>query len=79
MAGPSIAEAVSAHLAPFLGAFNAKVWVKTVAERKLGKAEDSLSWLDVADLSQGLLPALTTFMGRVAAEELVQKIQREVR
>jgi uncharacterized membrane protein len=79
MAEPLIAAAVASHLAPFLGAFNAKIWVKTVAERKLGKSAETLSRLDVAALSQGLLPALTTFMGRVAAEELVQKIQREVR
>ncbi len=79
MAGPLVAQAVAAYLAPFLGAFNAKIWVKTVAEKKLGKSADMLSGADVAALSQGLLPALTTFMGRVAAEELVQKIQREVR
>ncbi len=79
MAGPLIAQAVAAYLAPFLGAFNAKIWVKTVAEKKLGKTAEALSAIDVAALSQGLLPALTTFMGRVAAEELVQKIQREVR
>ena len=79
MAASSIAEAVAAHLAPFLGAFNAKIWIKTVAEKKLGKSVETLSRLDVAALSQGLQSALTTFMGRVAAEELVQKIQREVR
>jgi hypothetical protein len=79
MAASSIAEAVAAHLAPFLGAFNAKIWIKTVAEKKLGKSVETLSRLDVVALSQGLQSALSTFMGRVAAEELVQKIQREVR
>jgi len=79
MAASSIAEAVASHLAPFLGAFNAKIWIRTVAEKKLGKSVETLSRLDVVALSQGLQSALSTFMGRVAAEELVQKIQREVR
>ena len=79
MAASSIAEAVASNLAPFLGAFNAKIWIRTVAEKKLGKSVETLSRLDVVALSQGLQSALSTFMGRVAAEELVQKIQREVR
>ena len=79
MAASSIAEAVASHLAPFLGAFNAKIWIRTVAEKKLGKSVETLSRLDVVALSQGLQSALSTFMGRVVAEELVQKIQREVR
>ena len=79
MAASSIAEVVASHLVPFLGAFNAKIWIRTVAEKKLGKSVETLSRLDVVALSQGLQSALSTFMGRVAAEELVQKIQREVR
>lgn len=75
----SISEQVSERLAPYLGPFNAEVWVKTVSERKLGRPVDELTAADVAALLDGLRPSLNTFMGRSAAGDLLQQIGREVR
>lgn len=75
----SISEQVSERLAPYLGPFNAEVWVKTVSERKLGRPVEQLTPADVAALLDGLRPSLNTFMGRSAAGELLQQIGREVR
>lgn len=79
MVPSSISQQVSERLAPYLGAFNAEVWVKTVSERKLGRAAEQLTAADVAALLDGLRPSLNTFMGRSAAGELLQQIGREVR
>lgn len=76
---PSIAEQVAERLAPFLGSFNAEIWVKTVAERKVGIAVDQLTPANLGALLEGLRPSLNTFMGRSAADELLQRIEREVR
>jgi len=76
---PSISEQVSERLAPYLGPFNAEVWVKTVSERKLGRPVEHLTAADVTALLDGLRPSLNTFMGRTAAGELLQQIGREVR
>jgi len=80
MEGPpsSTYERLSERLAPYLGRFNAQVWVKVVAERELGLSADSLSGGDVQAVIEGLRPALNTFMGREAAEELLDRIGREV-
>ena len=74
----SISEQVKQRLAPYLGEFNAEVWVKTVAERKLGVTVDHLTSEHLAPLVEGLRPSLNTFMGRAAAEQLLKKIGREV-
>jgi hypothetical protein len=75
---PSIAEEVASRLAPYLGAINAKVRVKTVAEKKLGTSADALSVADVAPLMEGIRPALGMLLGHEAAGELIHKIEREV-
>jgi len=75
----SISEEVAARLAPYLGDFNAQVWVKTVAKRDLSLAPEELTASDVPTLLNGLRPSLNTFIGRTAADELLQKILREVR
>ncbi len=74
----SISEQVTERLAPFLGDFNAEVWVKTVAERKLGVPADGLTAAHLPPLVEGLRPSLNTFMGRAAADQLLKKITREV-
>lgn len=74
----TIAEQVSERLAPYLGPFNAEIWVKTVAERKLSLAPGELAAGHLEALVEGLRPSLNTFMGRAAAEDLIEKIQREV-
>lgn len=69
---------ITRRLAPFLGAFNAQVWVKTVAERKLGLAPEDLGQEHLEALMEGLRPSLNTFMGRAAVEDLLRQIGREV-
>jgi len=78
-APPSISEQVAERLAPYLGEFNAQVWVKVVAQRNLGIEPEDLSAEDLAPLLDGLRPSLTTFMGRSAADDLLKKVSREVR
>lgn len=75
----SISEQVETRLAPYLGSFNAKVWVKTVAQRNLGLGPENLSPSNLPSLMEGLRPSLNTFFGRKAAGELLRKILREVR
>lgn len=74
-----ISEKVVERLAPYLGPFNAEVWVKVVAKRDLGLAPDELTPEHLGSLMDGLRPSLNTFMGRAAADELLRKIRREVR
>lgn len=74
-----IFEQVESRLAPYLGSFNAKVWVTTVAERNLGLGRESLTASNLPSLLEGLRPSLNTFFGRRAADDLLRKILREVR
>lgn len=76
---PSISEQVVERLSPYLGEFNAQVWVKVVAQRDLGVEPQDLSVADLPPLIEGLRPSLNTFMGREAAEELLKRVSREVR
>lgn len=75
---PSVAEEVASRLTPYLGALNARVRVKAVAEKKLGVPTEELSARDVAALMEAIRPALGVLMGREAAGELVRRIEREV-
>jgi hypothetical protein len=75
----TIAEQVAAILAPYLGSFNAEIWVKVVAQRDLGLTPQELQADHLATLTEGLRPSLNTFMGRATADELIQRIRREVR
>lgn len=74
----SIAEQVAERLAPFLGSFNAGVWVKVVAQRDLDLGADELTRSDLPQLLEGLRPSLNTFMGREAAAALLDRVQREL-
>lgn len=73
-----VAEQVAEQLGPYLGDFNAAVWIKVVARRDLDKAPDELEPEDLETLMDGLRPSLSTFMGRGAADDIRQKILREV-
>lgn len=75
----TIAEQVAAILAPYLGSFNAEIWVKVVAQRDLSLAPPQLQVDHLTILTEGLRPSLNTFMGRATADELIQRIRREVR
>jgi hypothetical protein len=73
----TIADRIADHLTPVLGSFNARIWVKTVAEKK-GLLPDALAAEHVAAIADGLRPALATFVGKQGADRLVEQIQREV-
>ena len=73
----SIAERIAEQLTPVLGAFNAKIWVKTVAQKK-GLTVETLDASHVAVIADGLRQALATFVGKQGADQLVARIQREV-
>lgn len=74
----SVAAAVTERLAPHLGDFNAEVWVRTVATRKLDKSPEHLEPRDLEGLLEGLRPSLNTLLGRRATEDLLTRITREV-
>jgi hypothetical protein len=74
-----IGEQVSTRLAPFIGPFNAKMWVKAVARRELGLGPEELQAGHLGTLIDGLRPSLQTLMGRGAADDLLSQISREVR
>lgn len=73
-----ISKRLTARLAPYLGAFNAEVWVKTVAKRDLALAPEDLTSAHVPALAEGLRPSLNTFIGRQAADELLRQIVQEM-
>ena len=73
-----ISEQVESKLAPYLGDFNAKIWVKKVAERDLGIEPEAVTVPQLPTLLEGLRPSLNTFFGRQAADDLLQRILREV-
>jgi hypothetical protein len=74
----SISEQVAERLASYIGQFNARMWVKSVARRELGLTPDELQPAHLTILMEGLRPALSTLMGRGAAEDLLLQIGREV-
>jgi hypothetical protein len=73
-----LSEQVMDQLAPYLGDFNARVWVKVVAERDLGVGPEEVTEEDLEPLLEGLRASLNTFLGRSAAGDLCKKILREV-
>jgi len=74
----SVSEQVQSRLAPYLGDFNAKIWVQKVAQRDLGLEPEALARSHLPTLLDGLRPSLNTFFGRQAAGDLVERILREV-
>jgi hypothetical protein len=75
----SVSEQVAARLAPYIGQFNAQMWVKSVARRELGLTPEDVTATHLASLLGGLRPFLQTLMGRSTSDELLQQIRREVR
>jgi len=73
-----ISEQVAARLAPYIGQFNAQMWIKSVARRDLGLSPEELRAAHLDQLANGLRPFLQTLMGRTTADDLLQKIVREV-
>lgn len=75
----SVAEQVATRLAPYIGAFNAQMWIRSVARRGLGVAAEELTEAHIPKLLDGLRPFLQTLMGRSTAEDLLSQIGREIR
>ena len=74
----SFSQRLAARLAPYIGDFNAQMWIKSVARRELGLAPEDLTVNHLPPLIDGLRPFLQTLMGRSTAENLLQQIGREV-
>lgn len=74
----SLAQQLAARLAPYIGDFNAQMWIKSVARRELGLAPEELTATHLNLLIDGLRPFLQTLMGRTTADNLLQQIGREV-
>lgn len=75
----SISEQVAARLSPYIGDFNAQMWIKSVARRDLKISPEELSAAHVPPLVDGLRPFLQALMGRATADDLLLQISREVR
>lgn len=75
----SVSEQIAARLTPYIGEFNARMWIKSVARRDLGLSPEELTAEHVAPLADGLRPFLQTLMGRATADNLLQQLGREVR
>jgi len=74
----SIADQVAEQLSPFLGEFNAKIAVKTFAQRTLKVAPEAISLGDLPALLDALRPMLHTFVGQASADALLDRIRRGV-
>ena len=74
-----ISEQIASLLAPYIGEFNAQMWVKSVTRRELGLAPEELTPQQIPTVVDGLRPYLQTLMGRSTAEDLLLQITREVR
>jgi len=74
----SFSQQLAARLAPYIGDFNAQMWIKSVARRELGLAPEDLTVKHLPPLIDGLRPFLQTLMGRSTAENLLQQLGREV-
>ncbi|HEY3570691.1 MAG TPA: hypothetical protein VGP73_22360 [Thermoanaerobaculia bacterium] len=74
----SFSRQLAARLAPYIGDFNAQMWIKSVARRELGLAPEDLTVKHLPPLIDGLRPFLQTLMGRSTADNLLQQIGREV-
>jgi hypothetical protein len=79
LASTPVSEQVATRLAPYIGAFNAQMWIRSVARRDLGVAPEELTGSQVTRLLDGLRPFLQTLMGRGTADDLLLQIGREVR
>jgi hypothetical protein len=77
IASTSLSEKVAARLSPFIGTFNAQMWIKSVARRELGLAPEQLTASHLPPLVNGLRPFLQTLMGRSSADDLLQQIGQE--
>ena len=66
------------QLAPYLGAFNAKVAVRTFAQRELKLAPEAVTLEHLPALLEALRPMLNTLVGRSSTDVLLEEIRRGV-
>jgi len=69
---------VADRLSPYLGAFNAKVAVKTFAQRSLKLAPEDVTREHLPALLEALRPMLNTLVGRASTDALLDQIGRGV-
>ena len=74
-----IAEQLTQQLAPYLGPFNAKIAVKTFAQRALKLAPEAVTLQHLPALLDALRPMLHTLVGQASTDALMAQIQRKVR
>lgn len=73
-----VSDQVATRLAPYIGAFNAQMWIKSVARRDIGIGPEELTRAHLPKLLDGLRPFLHTLMGRGTADDLLVQIGHEV-
>lgn len=76
--GNQIADRIAARLALYVGAYTARVAVKTFTMKSLGRGPETLAKSDVPALQAALRPMLRTFVGRAQCEVILEHIGREV-
>ena len=69
----------TSHGDPYLGPFNARIAVKTFAERTVKLAPEQLAAEHLPALLEGLRPMLNTLAGRQTTESVLDQIRRGVR
>lgn len=74
-----IVEQVAEQLSPYLGPFNAKVAVKTFAQRALKLTPEAVALEHLPALLDALKPMLYTLVGRTSTDALLEQIQRQVK
>jgi hypothetical protein len=78
MPGSTISAQVEARLAPLLGPNMARSALRTFSQRSLGKEPETLTAADVPALLAALRPALRTLLGSATAEQLLERLAREI-
>jgi len=74
----TVADQVAEQLAAYLGPFNARIAVKTFAQRALKLAPEAVTLQELPALLEALRPMLHTLVGRVSTDALLEQIQRQV-
>jgi hypothetical protein len=74
-----LADRVIEALTPYLGAFNARVTVKTFTQRTLRLAPEGLTVEHLPALLEALRPTLYTFVGKLSADALLDQVRKEVK
>jgi hypothetical protein len=66
---------VAERLSPYLGEFNARVAVKTFAQRALKLEPEGVTLEQLPALLEALRPMLNTLVGRTSTEALLEQIR----